>query len=299
MARFSRFRRTVGFAAFIALSSVCLQADTVRSHVTSLGSDYLAFLPSMGSGRRSFVDGVLGRHRVGGRCAVNDQLVRPTIGHQILRMGETAPTASRRNAMRAMISVGALLTTQIAYAQPAMATRRSTLRGLVNVIRAKEGIKFLETRLQADLLDGFQEGLKLLFRDTEIDVSMKLAAEGLEELGVGTRLARAQDQTARTVYMMSQVVEYDGWDRINKMEINEKFQEMTPEKVEFAKKGLSQVSRNLAMFLELFPEEAREEAQQVYEGVYGGMLSKPKPRPRAAAAAATQERDEGPEFISF
>ena len=34
---------------------------------------------------------------------------------------------------------------------------------------------------------------------------------------------------------------YDGWDNMNRMDIREKFQQMTPEKIKFAKKGFTEV----------------------------------------------------------
>jgi hypothetical protein len=43
------------------------------------------------------------------------------------------------------------------------------------------------------------------------------------------------------VQFLSQIVEYDGWDKMNRMDIREKFQQMTPEKIKFAKKGFTEV----------------------------------------------------------
>jgi hypothetical protein len=34
---------------------------------------------------------------------------------------------------------------------------------------------------------------------------------------------------------------YDGWDNMNRMDIREKFQQMTPEKIKFARKGFTKV----------------------------------------------------------
>ena len=55
---------------------------------------------------------------------------------------------------------------------------------------------------------------------------------------------------------------------MNRMDIREKFQQMTPEKIEFAKRGLGEVRKEIAAFFAFFPPELIAEAEELYREVY-------------------------------
>ncbi len=118
---------------------------------------------------------------------------------------------------------------------------RAVKKAIVNIVRVRQGALLLEGRLDENLLDGFQDGIKLLAMDTDLRNNVKVACEGLSELGLESRQQDAEYRADRVVQFLSQIVEYDGWDKMNRMDIREKFQQMTPEKIKFAKKGFTEV----------------------------------------------------------
>ena len=142
-------------------------------------------------------------------------------------------------------------------------TMRSIKRAIVNIVRVRQGALLLESRLDANLLDGFQDGIKLLAMDTDLQSNVKIACEGLTELGLESRQRDAEYRADRVVQFLSQIVEYDGWDKMNRMDIREKFQAMTPEKIKFAKRGFTEVSKEIAALLALFPQDLVAECEEV------------------------------------
>lgn len=55
---------------------------------------------------------------------------------------------------------------------------------------------------------------------------------------------------------------------MNRMDIREKFQQMTPEKVAFAKRGLGLVREEISLFLRFFPEDLVTECEGLYLEMY-------------------------------
>jgi hypothetical protein len=159
--------------------------------------------------------------------------------------------------------------------QPVAAmTVRELKRALVNIVRVREGVSLLQGRLEDNMLSGFQDGVKLLVSDTNLRENVKLACAGLAELNLGSSSVKvAEDKADRIVNFISQVVEYDGWDKMNRMDIREKFQEMTPQKIAFAKRGLNEVRKEIANLLSLFPPDLVKECEELYKDMYAVDLS--------------------------
>ena len=89
-------------------------------------------------------------------------------------------------------------------------TIRQLKRALVNMIRVREGSGLLLELLNENLLDGFQDGVKLLVADTELRSNVKVACQGLIELNRESSVRAAEDKGDRIVSFITQVVEYDG-----------------------------------------------------------------------------------------
>ena len=89
-------------------------------------------------------------------------------------------------------------------------TVRALKRALVNIIRVRQGTIVLESRLDANLLDSFQDYVKLMVADTDLRNNAKVVCEGMAELGLDSRLRDAEYRAERVVTFISQIVEYDG-----------------------------------------------------------------------------------------
>jgi hypothetical protein len=154
---------------------------------------------------------------------------------------------SRRRSLLAVAAACTVLKPAVASSAVSI---RAVKKAIVNIVRVRQGALLLEGRLDENLLDGFQDGIKLLAMDTDLRNNVKVACEGLSELGLESRQQDAEYRADRVVQFLSQIVEYDGWDKMNRMDIREKFQQMTPEKIKFAKKGFTEVIWLLDLFLD-------------------------------------------------
>lgn len=183
-------------------------------------------------------------------------------------------TSNTRLSRRHLASPGAVAFAIIvctALIQPEAAsamTMRTLKRALVNLVRVREGSALLQRRLDENLLSGFQDGVKLLVSDTNLSENVRLALQGLVELDRQSSLKIAEEKGDKIVQFISQVVEYDGWDKMNRMDIREKFQAMTPEKIAFAKRGLTEVRKEIDGLFSLFPPELIVQSEELYQEIY-------------------------------
>ena len=124
--------------------------------------------------------------------------------------GATTPWLGRREASQLAIAT-VLGGSNVLRPEAASAmTIRQLKRALVNMIRVREGSGLLLELLNENLLDGFQDGVKLLVADTELRSNVKVACQGLIELNRESSVRAAEDKGDRIVSFITQVVEYDG-----------------------------------------------------------------------------------------
>jgi len=151
--------------------------------------------------------------------------------------------------------------------QPASARASALTRGLVNLVRVREGTDLLLSRLREGKLSGFQTAIKLLLLDTDLRNSARDAAIGLGDLGLVGRVSMAGSIGETVFFRLAQVVEWDGWDKLDR-DVGEQFTRMTPEKVAFATRGLTSVKFEVARLLALFPREEVAEAERLYREIF-------------------------------
>uniref|UniRef100_A0A7S4UB80 Uncharacterized protein n=1 Tax=Guillardia theta TaxID=55529 RepID=A0A7S4UB80_GUITH len=165
------------------------------------------------------------------------------------------------------------LSVLLGYSPPASAVSYST-KGLVNTIRLKEGVRYLLLySLTGKEVDSFQQEVKFLFRDTNPSRNLEAACSALiddseEPPRLTPNAVQAQLSAGKIVEFLSKLVEYDGWDKLDKEDINPKFQRMTEQKIKFATRGLNAIIEEIDHFLALFPADQVREAQEVYNEVF-------------------------------
>lgn len=125
--------------------------------------------------------------------------------------GSCAPARSTKSSlslnMQLLISrkrfayslLGAALTCAFKPKAAHAMTMRTLKRALVNIVRVREGSILLSTRLEDNLLDGFQDSVKLLVADTQLKENVNLACQGLSELQIDTSLRLAEEKGDRIV----------------------------------------------------------------------------------------------------
>lgn len=95
--------------------------------------------------------------------------------------------------------LGAALTCAIKPKAANAMTMRTLKRALVNIVRVREASVLLQTRLEDNLLDSFQDSVKLLVADTQLKENVNLACQGLSELQVDVPLRMAEEKGDRIV----------------------------------------------------------------------------------------------------
>jgi len=154
------------------------------------------------------------------------------------------------------------LSVLLGYSPPASAVSYST-KGLVNTIRLKEGVRYLLLySLTGKEVDSFQQEVKFLFRDTNPSRNLEAACSALiddseEPPRLTPNAVQAQLSAGKIVEFLSKLVEYDGWDKLDKEDINPKFQRMTEQKIKFATRGLNAIIEEVKFLYSKFVTDPR------------------------------------------